>query len=344
MIYQNFTNFLKNRTIELLGLSLVFFAVLLSVSFFSYTPNDPTFLYGSETNNIKNLLGLYGGIVADFLLQSFGLTSFLVLITILSWGLNLIIKKKIKKIKYKFFYLFLYIIFSCLFIYSSYNNSFWLIDNGNSGFVGQIIFDEIIIILPFVKHEYSTFFFLVLSIVFFVFASGINFKYLLIKPIFISNYFKRNNDLEMNYDLNNTLDSHDSALEKTQQTFSFDKTPKVKESLLKNETFKNFKLPSLDLLEKNPSKINLLDLSKNRPDGSFIEKILLDFGIDGKITKINNGPVVSLYEFEPAPGVKVSKIINLSDDLARNTSSTSARVSTIPGKNTVGIEIPNESR
>ena len=51
-----------------------------------------------------------------------------------------------------------------------------------------------------------------------------------------------------------------------------------------------------------------------------------------------------MYEFEPAPGVKVSKIINLSDDLARNTSSTSARVSIIPGKNTVGIEIPNEKR
>ena len=59
---------------------------------------------------------------------------------------------------------------------------------------------------------------------------------------------------------------------------------------------------------------------------------------------INNGPVVSLYEFEPAPGIKVSKIINLSEDLARNTSSTSARVSVIPGKNTVGIEIPNEIR
>ena len=70
-----------------------------------------------------------------------------------------------------------------------------------------------------------------------------------------------------------------------------------------------------------------------------MEKILLDFGIDGKIKTINNGPVVSLYEFEPAPGVKVSKIINLSEDLARNTSSTSTRVSVIPGKNTVGIEI-----
>ena len=74
------------------------------------------------------------------------------------------------------------------------------------------------------------------------------------------------------------------------------------------------------------------------------KKILLDFGIEGRIKQINNGPVVSLYEFEPAPGIKVSKIMNISDDLARNTSSTSARVSIIPGKNTVGIEIPNEGR
>ena len=67
-------------------------------------------------------------------------------------------------------------------------------------------------------------------------------------------------------------------------------------------------------------------------DADFIEKILLDFGIKGKIKKVNNGPVVSLYEFEPAPGIKVSKIVNLSDDIARNTSSISARVSAIPGK------------
>ena len=90
MIYQNFTNFLKNRTIELIGLCLIFIALLLSISFFSYSPNDPTFLYGAENINIKNLLGIYGGIVADFLLQSFGLTSFLILITITSWGINLI--------------------------------------------------------------------------------------------------------------------------------------------------------------------------------------------------------------------------------------------------------------
>ena len=348
MIYQNFTNFLKNRAIELIGLSLIFIALLLSISFISYSPNDPTFLFSAESTNIKNLLGLYGGIVADFLLQSFGLTSFLVLITIISWGVNLTFKKKLKKIKYKFLYLFLYIIFICLFIYTSYNNSFWLIDNGNSGFVGEIIFNKIENIIPLIKHDYSVFFFLILGVTFFSLASDINFKYLLFGFKYIFNSVKKKNYVDNNSKINeeqlNILTPQNTYTEKTQQVFSFDKTTEIKKPSTKTENFKSFKLPSLDLLEKNPSKINLLDLSKNRPDGSFIEKILLDFGINGKITKINNGPVVSLYEFEPAPGVKVSKIINLSDDLARNTSSTSARVSTIPGKNTVGIEIPNESR
>ena len=96
-------------------------------------------------------------------------------------------------------------------------------------------------------------------------------------------------------------------------------------------------------MEKKQSQISKNIISKDiNPD--FMEKILLDFGIKGKITKINNGPVVSLYEFEPAPGIKVSKIINLSDDIARNTSSVSTRVSIMPGKNTIGIEIPNSKR
>ncbi len=344
MIYQKFTKFVKNRAIELMGLSLVFAALLFATSFFTYSPEDPTFLYGADSANINNLLGVYGGIISDFLLQSFGLTAFLILITIMSWGVNLIVNKEVKKIKYKIFYLFLYIIFSCLFIYTTYNNSFWLIDNGNSGFVGQIIFKKITNLLPLLHHEYSVFIFLVFSITFFTLASGINFKYLLSK----FNIFKNNDDLKSDLQVNegqiDTLDNHNSITEKNQPTFTFDKIAENQKPVIKNENLKSFKLPSLDLLEKNPSKINLLDLSKNRPEGSFIEKILLDFGIDGKITKINNGPVVSLYEFEPAPGVKVSKIINLSDDLARNTSSTSARVSTIPGKNTVGIEIPNDSR
>ncbi len=96
-------------------------------------------------------------------------------------------------------------------------------------------------------------------------------------------------------------------------------------------------------MEKNKNLAIKKSIQKNI-SSDFLEKILLDFGVKGKIKKISNGPVVSLYEFEPAPGVKVSKIISLSDDIARHTSSVSARVSVIPGKNTVGIEIPNSKR
>ena len=89
---------------------------------------------------------------------------------------------------------------------------------------------------------------------------------------------RKNNDLNNNLNTNdNELDEltpNKPSLEINQQTFTFDNTIKLKKLPIKNENFKNFKLPSLDFLEKNPSKINLLDLSKNRPEGSFIEKIL----------------------------------------------------------------------
>ena len=93
---------------------------------------------------------------------------------------------------------------------------------------------------------------------------------------------------------------------------------------------------------KNDSKFENSNNEHTNPE--LLEKIFSDFDVEGKIKKISHGPVVTLYEFEPAPGIRVSKIINLSDDIARNTSSLSTRVATIPGKNTVGIEIPNQIR
>ena len=348
MIYRNITNFLKKRAIELIGIVTIFTALLLAISFFTYSPDDPTFIYGPQNVIINNLLGIYGGLVADFLLQSFGLAAFLFLITITIWGISLIVKKEIKKIQFKILYLILYHIFTCVFIYILFNNSFWLIDHGNSGFVGQMFYNWFVNFLPNINNEYIVFICIVLSLIFFILASNINTRYFtfIFKSFF--KIFKKNNNLNTESEpfVNQANDSmeNDNLTNVSQQNFSFEKTNEPLAVSVKHLNYKNFKLPSVDLLEKKPSKINLLDQSKNRPDGKFIEKILLDFGIDGKITKINDGPVVSLYEFEPAPGVKVSKIINLSDDIARNTSSTSARVSVIPGKNTVGIEIPNESR
>ena len=344
-IYNNVANFLKKRTLELVGLFLVFTGIALAISFFTYSPDDPSFVYGGENTIIQNFFGIYGSIVSDFLLQSFGLTSFLLLVTIISWGINLIIKKELSKLLFKIFYIILYLIFGSLFIYITYNNSFWLIDNGNSGFIGQGIYDIAFSYFPLIENQYSTFVLILLTILFFFLGSEINIKYISknLFKIFI-NLFKSSNSNEIVSSddqkiVGNFVDYEKTDTKKLQQSFTFENQLKNK-----SDSAKNFKLPSIDFLEKNNLKIDLSELNKNRPDPDFMEKILLDFGIDGKIKKINNGPVVSLYEFEPAPGVKVSKIINLSDDLARNTSSTSARVSVIPGKNTVGIEIPNEAR
>jgi len=107
-----------------------------------------------------------------------------------------------------------------------------------------------------------------------------------------------------------------------------------------------FKLPTINFLEKNLDLKNKknIDDSELTKNSEFLEKILLDFGVEGKIKRISCGPVVTLNEFEPASGIKVSKIVTLADDIARNTSSISTRVATIPGKNTIGIEIPNSIR
>ena len=338
------TNFIKKRTFELLGLILIFVGIALAISFATYTPEDPSFIYGDSNMEIKNFFGIYGSSIADFLLQSFGLASFLLLGNFIFWGLNLLIKKEIKKMLVKLFFVIVYLISGSVFIYLTFNNSFWLIDNGNSGFIGEITYDLISNLIPWIDNKYSIFVLFVLTIVFFIFSSDLNIKNILIKvfkPILL--IFKKKEAIKPSTNVSsNEIAEEEILIEKPQQSFLFENSKKDEEEIIQPKV--KYKLPSVEFLERSKSKPNLLEANKNRPNSEFMEKVLLDFGIDGKIKTINNGPVVSLYEFEPAPGVKVSKIINLSEDLARNTSSTSARVSVIPGKNTVGIEIPNEFR
>ena len=338
------TNFIKKRTFELLGIILILTSLALAVSFATYTPEDPSFIYGDSSIEIKNFFGIYGSSIADFLLQSFGLASFLLLANFIFWGLSLLIKKEIKGILLKLFFVVVYLTLGSIFIYLTFNNSFWLIDNGNSGFVGEISYNFINNLTTWVNNKYFIFIIFFLTIIFFIYSSGLNVKNIMARTLqLILSIFKKKEKIDASLNFSNSIiDKEEILIEKPQQSFLFENTKKeVEETTLMKI---KYKLPSIDFLEKSISKPGLLDANKSRPNAEFMEKILLDFGIDGKIKAINNGPVVSLYEFEPAPGVKVSKIINLSEDLARNTSSTSARVSVIPGKNTVGIEIPNESR
>ena len=342
--FNSVTNFLKKRTFEFIGLVLISVSIGLAVAFTTYSPEDPSFVYGDKEFEIKNFFGIYGSSIADFLLQSFGLVSFLLLINFLSWGINLVFKKELKRIILKLFLVICYLTLGTVFIYITFNNSFWLIDNGNSGFVGKIGYNFLSSWFPWTDEIYTTYGLLLLTLALFIFSSDISFKRIFSGLwYFIISLFRRKETQIPDVNLENTpLEEKSEIIERPQQSFAFDEqlTPSKETAQPRSK----YRLPVIDYLEKNTSKLSASELNKNRPDGEFMEKILLDFGIDGKIKAINNGPVVSLYEFEPAPGVKVSKIINLSEDLARNTSSTSARVSVIPGKNTVGIEIPNETR
>ena len=338
------TNFLKKRTFEFIGLILISTSIGLAIAFTTYSPEDPSFVYGDREFEIKNFFGIYGSSIADFLLQSFGLVSFLILANFLFWGINLIIQKEIKRIILKLFLVVSYLVLGTIFIYITFNNSFWLIDNGNSGFVGKIGYEFLSTWFPYIDNTYSAYGLLLLTLIFFIFSADLNIKKIITGTFsIIASLFRRKENTIPDVNLEaDPIEEKSEIIERPQQSFSFgDLTQSEKPT---TSLRSKYKLPAIDYLDKSSTKLSASELNKNRPDGEFMEKILLDFGIDGKIKAINNGPVVSLYEFEPAPGVKVSKIINLSEDLARNTSSTSARVSVIPGKNTVGIEIPNETR
>ena len=117
---------------------------------------------------IKNFFGIYGSSIADFLLQSFGLASFLLLANFLFWGINLLIKKEIKKIILKLFLVVAYLTLGSIFIYLTFNNSFWLIDNGNGGFVGRIIKETIYNITPLIENIYVAYGAALLTITFFI--------------------------------------------------------------------------------------------------------------------------------------------------------------------------------
>ncbi|MBO9498133.1 MAG: DNA translocase FtsK 4TM domain-containing protein [Novosphingobium sp.] len=106
-----------------------------------------------------------------------------------------------------------------------------------------------------------------------------------------------------------------------------------------------YELPSLDLLaEPPPASAPKLDKAALQSNARLLENVLDDFNVKGEITAVRTGPVVTMYELEPAPGVKASRVIGLAEDIARNMSAISARVSAIPGRTVMGIELPNADR
>ena len=331
-------SFCIKRLAELIGLSLITISILLLISLLSYSPEDPNFIFPKNTI-IKNILGLKGSHVSDLFFQSFGLISILIPITYFFTGINILISKTFLIIIENTFFIIIYTFLGCLFFTAFHEKSYWLIINGNNGFLGNLFEDNFLLVTVNTYQEVAYYFLIILISL--VFLKSINFRIFFIFNLLkkIPYIFSKKPKRESNYDQVNFAKPIEPIANETriQENFSFDKEP------LSDIKTIRFKLPTIEFLKK-PTKKERENSSEIKINENTLEKILLDFGVEGKIKKISNGPVVTLNEFEPAPGVKVSKIINLSEDIARNTSSESARIATIPGSSSVGIELPKSFR
>ena len=330
-------DFALKRFSEIFGLTILIISVGLLVSLISYSPDDPNFLYKGD-KSVENLLGVNGSFASDLLFQSFGIISLLVPISLFFTSITIILKKNILCLIDNCFFTILYVAIGTIFFSIYFNESFWLSVNGNGGFLGKFLIN--LLSFDFIDSTNNFFFYGAIIVISIFFLLSINFKLSIFNKIYLilKNVINKKNNIE----LNNKILDENLISKHTNETRIQENLPFAKSSDFSEKVFK-FKKPNIDLLN-SPKKENKNNDKKLDIDNSFLEKILLDFGVQGSIKKVNYGPVVTLYEFEPAAGVKVSKIINLSEDIARNTSSESARISIIPGSNAIGIELPNTYR
>ena len=332
-------NFAIKRLAEIFGIVIFLVGAMLLVALITYSPNDPNFIF-PENTKIENSMGFYGSFISDLLFQSVGLIAYLIPFTLTLTGINIFKTKDFFLFVENNFFIILYLLFGSLFFAHYYHSAYTLYINGNSGFVGQYLNQTFLKSLLLINE--SIFFYILILINLFFFLTSINFSprnfFNFVKKIFYLFFKNDNKNYTDKSEIINEYIPQDQIKNLIQEDLPFIKNENQSETKIK------FKLPSIDLL-KIPTKKERENFEKNEThDPEFLEKILMDFGVNGNIKKVSHGPVVTLNEFEPAAGVKVSKIINLSDDIARNTSSESARIATIPGSNTVGIELPNNIR
>ncbi|MCC8415923.1 MAG: DNA translocase FtsK 4TM domain-containing protein [Rickettsia endosymbiont of Gnoriste bilineata] len=340
----------NNRVRSALLMLVGCFTTLLLVT---YNPDDPSF--NSVTAKYpSNLLGYFGCYLADIFYQFFGIASFILPICCFFWSLSVWRLEK-KWVTIRIMMLLLSIIslsIVCTKIKIDY------LPAGAGGTVGTIIYplvkqldaraDYALIIVTFILL------FLLAEIKFSAFWNAI-IKLLKLIPykkiIFLPTISTNSNSTKpvlikrgpfINQEEASYADKMDVASGKNNDPQSH---YLKKQSASRKENDQLPDLPPIELLKQADSQnIKVETLSELQHNAQILLTVLNDFGVKGQVININQGPVVTLYEFEPAAGTKSSRIIGLSDDIARSLSAISTRIAVIPGRNVLGIELPNKQR
>ena len=367
LISKTYKSFISNRLAEISGLVFLGLAFLTFGVLFSYSSLDPSF------NNItdqeaQNILGFTGAKIADLLIQILGSSSYVLMLFFLTWSYRLIIFKKLPYFIINLFSSIASLLIIDL-IFLTYEVQIL------HSFLSLEIFNSLIEPLLIKNNLYLeitlTFTLSILFLTFFLIACALDQKdwktifftiwlgcKLIFKNIIILSKYVFSKKQDHNFKLNKKISlpveekiepKIDFESIKNESVSKYISPEKVSADIIqKKMAFSediNYTPPIIDILSTPPTVSTSL-VSKEEMDTNAIrlQEILADFKIEGKIINVNPGPVVTMYELQPAPGTKASKIIGLSDDIARNMSAVSARVAVIPGKNVIGIEMPNKTQ
>ena len=327
-----------------LGISLIAIGALGLIAIISYNALDKSLNTISDAPP-ENILGIPGSYASDIMVQFFGILSIVVPATFVIFGFYKIIKKlKAPWIK-------LVLILVGLFFLSSLFEK--LYEAG--GVLGSLALNEIESIIYKISLgvnvnllESNIFIYVFFTLIGVLSSLLITYGLL---PSTSPDYSNYNMGAK---EIIEEIPEKVTKIKKKKRTIFqpiIKKEKKVnktvaEKSLQDHEVTNGYVLPGLDLLsevpsERKESKVSDKQINQNR---DLLTTTLNDFGINGKIISVNPGPFVTLYELEPAPGVKSSRVISLADDISRSMSSTSARIAVIPGKNSIGIELPNYNK
>lgn len=316
---------------EVLGVVSILGSIYLLMSLSTHYIKDPVLFFRTTEppKPIRNLGGTVGAHISGWLIILLGLAAFIIPLLIIAFG----IKRLLGKEKHR-----IYLLGGVLFIVSSsllfsllsltFNVNIEKYPDGIGGLIGRGIADIVSRLLS-IPGAY------IFSLS--VFLSSI----ILLSPISLTALaLSRKRKIEEKRE-----DIEEITLSETEEvTLEEQKIITDKPEAIRPKKTGIYELPPLELL-------NLYDSASIRPSkdelltgSSLIEKKLEDFDVEGKVTQVHPGPIVTMYEFEPAPGVKITRVVSLADDLALALKAESVRVSPIPGKATIGIEVPNRQR
>tara|TARA_A100001011_G_scaffold388453_1_gene468079 strand:+ start:587 stop:2821 length:2235 start_codon:yes stop_codon:yes gene_type:complete len=353
--YGSFRNFVINFFV---GIILFGFGSIYLTSLYSYSPNDPGFNqlnYNIDDNDIKNILGFFGAYLSSYSLVFVGILSYLFAIFITLEGCKLFLGIASRLI----FLRTLCNLLGIIIINTSLRSADYL--SFERGLVSQFVIDLFSNFnLDFFQNIFIYFVVNILFLLFGVYLLLLSFKINITWLKEIISFFRIFKYLKFLFFIFTFLKY--IKFKKSDPKKSIRSEPTIRKnnyvsltrkSIIKPKDNKqleldnfSFNLPPKDLLSKSSLKNNRSkELDKINTDAALkLEKTLSEYGVEGKIIGFNSGPIVTLFEFVPNAGIKSSKVIGLSDDIARAMSSISARISTQPGKTSLGIEIPNTKR